>query len=246
MQHFVHILVRHDADQEHELLPREAVAQALHGGPHPVGVVTAVQQEGRAVPQKLKPARPLHSLQTGADGFFRNVPAVGPQDPQGGDGHRRIAGLVAADERQLHAGQAVKIKGDLVQISTIDLQFVEIHFGQRRVLFSGRSADDRIRFRHPAVTHHRTALFDDARLRGGDVGQGGAKLFHMVHAQRRDDRARRVLNDVGGIQRAAQAHFQHHNIAVFPGKVQHPQRGDDLELGGHVGHGIGGGLYLLH
>ena len=33
-----HILVRHDAEQEHELLPRKAVPQALHGGPHSVGV----------------------------------------------------------------------------------------------------------------------------------------------------------------------------------------------------------------
>ncbi len=42
-QHLVHILVRHDAEQEDELLPREAVPEALDGGPHPVGVVTAVQ-----------------------------------------------------------------------------------------------------------------------------------------------------------------------------------------------------------
>ena len=70
--------------------------------------------------------------QSGADGTFRHVPAFGPQHPQGGDGHRRVAGLVAADEGQVHPVQPVKIKGDCVQISTVDLQIVEIYFGHLR------------------------------------------------------------------------------------------------------------------
>ena len=246
LQHLVHILVGHDADQEHELLTGEAVLQALHRGPHAVGVVAAVQQEGRVMPQQLKAARPLHGLQSGADGTFRHIPAFGPQHPQGGDGHRRVAGLVAADEGQVHPVQPIKIKGDCVQISTVDLQVVEIHFGQGRVLLCCHPPDDRIGLRDPAVAHHRAARLDDARLGGGNIGQRGAQLPDVVHTQRGDHGALRILDDVGGIQRAAQPHFQHHDVALFAGKIQHPQRGDDLEFGGHIRHGVGGRLHPLH
>ena len=198
------------------------------------------------MPQQFKAARPLHGLQSGADGAFRHVPAFGPQHPQGGDGHRRVAGLVAADEGQVHPVQPVKIKGDCVQISTVDLQFVEIHFGQGRILLCSHPPDDRIGLRDPAVAHHRAARLDDARLGGGNIGQRGAQLPDVVHTQRGDHGALRLLDDVGGIQRAAQPHFQHHDIALFAGKIQHPQRGDDLELGGHIGHGVGGRLHPLH
>ena len=64
-QHLVHILVGHDAEQEDELLPRESVPEALDGGPHPVGVVTAVQQKSGRMPQQLEPARPAHLLEAG-------------------------------------------------------------------------------------------------------------------------------------------------------------------------------------
>ncbi len=74
-QHLVHILVCHNADEKDEFLPGEAVFQALHRGAHPVGVVAAVQQKGRAMPQQLKAARPAHRFQTPADGLFRDIPS---------------------------------------------------------------------------------------------------------------------------------------------------------------------------
>ena len=123
---------------------------------------------------------------------------------------------------------------------------MEIHFGQGRVLLCSHPPDDRIGLRDPAVAHHRAARLDDARLGGGNIGQRGAQLPDVVHTQRGDHGALRILDDVGGIQRAAQPHFQHHDVALFAGKIQHPQRGDDLELGGHIGHGVGGRLHPLH
>ena len=72
-QHLVHILIRHDAEQEHELLPRKAVPQALHSGPHSVGVVAAIQQKDGRMPQQLESARPAHLFQTGTDGTALHV-----------------------------------------------------------------------------------------------------------------------------------------------------------------------------
>ena len=43
-----------------------------------------------------------------------------------------------------------------------------------------------------------------------------------------------------------QAHFQHHDVAVLLDKVEHAQGGDQFKLGGHVLHGLGRRLYLLH
>ena len=211
-----------------------------------MGVVTAVQQKGGLVPQQLEAARPAYGLKAGADGALRDVPAMGTHHPQRRDGQRGVARLIAADERQAHTVQPVEVELHRIEVSTIVLQFVEIHLRQGGMLLSTDAADHGVRFRHAAVAHHRAALFDDARLRGGNVRDGGAQLLHMVHAQRRDDRARRRVNDIGGVQRAAEAHFQHHDIALLLGKIEHAQRRDDLELGGHILHGVGGRLHLLH
>ena len=144
------------------------------------------------------------------DGTVRDVPAPAAQYPQGRNGRGGVPGLIAADQGQADAIQAVKIKGDSIQIPVLDGQPAEIHHGQRRVPLCRRTGDDGIGRGHTAIAHHRTAGLDDARLGRRDIGQGGAQLLHMIHAQRRDDRALRRVDDVGGIQRAAQAHLQHH------------------------------------
>ena len=75
-----------------------------------MGVVGAVQQEGGRVPQQLEPARPAHRFKTGADGAFRDVPAMGAHHPQSRDSQRRISRLIAADQGQVHIRQAVKVE----------------------------------------------------------------------------------------------------------------------------------------
>ena len=240
LQHLVHVLVGHDAEQKDEFLAGETVVQTLDRGPHPVGVVAAVQQEGGRVPQQLEPARPADGLQTLPDGLLRDVPALFPQHPQHRDGDGGIPGLVAANERQAHPVQAVEVKGHFVQVAALHGQLREIDHMERGVLLCRRAGDDGVGLRHTAVAHHRAARLEDARLGRCDVRDGGAKFLHMVHAQCRDDRTLRRVDDVGGIQRTAQTHFQYHNVAVLLGKAEHPQRCDDLELGGHIGHGICG------
>ena len=53
LQHTVHVLIRHDGQQEHELLIREQLPQAVRCGGHALGVVAAVQQEHRVAAQYL-------------------------------------------------------------------------------------------------------------------------------------------------------------------------------------------------
>ena len=85
-----------------------------------------------------------------------------------------------------------------------------------------------------------------ARLGSGDIRQRWTQFLDVIHAQCGDHRAGRLFDDIGGIQRAAKPHLQHHDIALLLRKIEHSQCGDDLELGGHVLHSVGGGLYLLH
>ena len=245
-QHLVHVFICHNADQKDEFLPGETVFQALHRGAHPVGIVTAVQHKGRAVAQQLKASGPAYLLQPGADGAFRDVPALLPQHPQGGDGQRSVAGLIAADKRQTYPIQPVKAEGNCVQISAGDLQLCKIHLGKGGILLRCHPAQHSVCLRCTAVAHHRAARLDDARLGCGDIRQRGTKLLDVVHAQCRDHRAGRLFDDIGGIQRAAKPHLQHHDIALLLRKIEHSQCSDDLELGGHVLHGIGGGFYLLY
>ena len=245
-QHLVHVFICHNADQKDEFLPGEAVFEALHRGAHPVGVVAAVQHKGRAAAQQLKAPGPAYLLQPGADGAFRNVPALLPQHPQGGDSQRGVAGLITADERQPHPVQPVKAEGDCVQVAAGDLQLCKIYLSKGGILLRCHPAQHSVCLRCAAVAHHWAPRFDDARLGGGDIRQRGAQLLDVIHAQCCDHRAGGLFNDIGGIQRAAKPHLQHHDIALLLCKIEHTQCGDDLELGGHVLHGIGGGLYLLH
>ena len=67
----------------------------------------------------------------------------------------------------------------------------------------------------------------------------------MVHAHGRQHRRLRRIDDIGGIQRAAQAHFQHGNVALFPPEVQQSNGSDQLKLRGVVLHGLGGRADLL-
>ena len=114
------------------------------------------------------------------------------------------------------------------------------------MLFFRCPGDDGVRLRHTAIAHHRTARLDDTGLGGGDVCKGGAKLLHMIHTQRRDDRTLGRVDDVGGVQRTAEAHFQHHDVAFFLSEPEHPQRSDDLKLGGHIAHGFRRRADALH
>ena len=149
------------------------------------------------MPQQFEPARPAHLLEAGADGAVGDVPSPAPQHTEGRDGEGGVFRLIAADEGQTNTVQPVEIEGDGVEVAALHFEAGEIHHRERRVLLLGHTGDDSVRFRHTAVAHHRTARLDDAGLGSGDVRDGGAEFFYMVHAQRRDDRALGRVDDVG-------------------------------------------------
>ena len=60
----------------------------------------------------------------------------------------------------------------------------------------------------------------------------------MVHAHGGDDRRLRHVDHIGGVQAAAQAHLQHHDVAAALPEIQHGHSGDQLKLCGMIRHGL--------
>ena len=142
-------------------------------------------------PGQLTCSRPVRMA---LSGMFHPLPR---SHTEGRDGEGGVFRLIAADEGQTDTVQPVEIEGDGVEVAALHFEAGEIHHRERRVLLPGHTGDDSVRFRHTAVAHHRTARLNDAGLGSGDVRDGGAEFFYMVHAQRRDDRALGRVDDVG-------------------------------------------------
>ena len=68
----------------------------------------------------------------------------------------------------------------------------------------------------------------------------------MVHAHGGDYGSLRHIDDVGGIQCAAKAHFQHGDITVLPAEVQQGNGSYQLKLRRVLRHGLCGRPDLLH
>ena len=211
-----------------------------------MGVVAAVQQEGRVPAQQLKPAGPAHLGQPLPDGAVGDLPAPRPQGPQRLDGDGGVPGLVAGQQGQGQPLQPVVVKGLAFQAGAAEGQPAKIRHREGRALGHGRLRDDPACLGHVLIADNGAARLDDPRLGRGDAGQGGAQFFHMVHPQRGDDRALGRVDHVGGVQRAPQPHFQHHDVAAGLDKVEHPQGGDELKFGGGFRHGRRRRLHLLH
>ena len=74
----------------------------------------------------------------------------------------------------------------------------------------------------------RDAGFDDARFVRGDLGEGGPEHPRVLVVERRDRRDGRV-DDVGGVQEATQADFDHGHVARGGGEVVQGHRRRQLE-----------------
>ena len=72
----------------------------------------------------------------------------------------------------------------------------------------------------------------------------------MVEPDTADHARLRRVDNVRGIQPTAQAHFQHHDIALAGTEMLQGHRGHQLELGGMVAanrlHGLGVRAHRLH
>ena len=82
--------------------------------------------------------------------------------------------------------------------------------------------------------HHRRARLDDAGFFGSNPGNGRAEPSGVVEPDAAYDRDVRRINDVRGVEPAAQTYFQYHNLASDLGKVRKRYSGHQLELRGVV------------
>ena len=78
--------------------------------------------------------------------------------------------------------------------------------------------------------------FDDPGLRAGDLRQRVPEIFRVLKAYMCDHGHFRRINDVGGIELAAQSHLQYYNVTFLPAEIDHSDRRDELELARMVLH----------
>ena len=82
--------------------------------------------------------------------------------------------------------------------------------------------------------HRRAAALEDAGLLHRHRLDGVAEILGMVAPDRGDHGAGRVVDDVGGIDPAAEAHFQQQHVGRAFGKQQQGSRRGDLEHGDRI------------
>ena len=145
------------------------------------------------------------------------------------DGKAGIIELMPAEQfwrRQIHQAALVLID----QPPALDTDMPLLSRGmQRRAHAPGLRLDHRHRLRRLLGANHRHAALDDGGLLAGDGGQRVAEEFHVIHADRRDHGRHRRIDDVGGVEPAAEADFQQHHIGRVLREQTKRRRGLHLE-----------------
>ena len=80
---------------------------------------------------------------------------------------------------------------------------------------------------------------EDAGLFAGDGGDGVAEVVLVVEGDVGEDGEER-LDDVGGVEAAAEADFEDGDVDLLLGEVEEGEGGEDLEEAGGVGEVAGG------
>ena len=167
----------------------------------------------RACDQPLHPRRPF-----GADdaGLERRHPDLERLDrTQRCDGKPGIVELMPPEQfwrRQIHQAALVLID----QPPALDADMPLLSRGMHRRAHALRlRLDHRHRLRRLLGANHRRAALDDGGLLGGNRGQRVAEEFRVIHADRRDDGRDRPVDDVGGVEPAAEPGFQQHDIGFM-------------------------------
>ena len=99
------------------------------------------------------------------------------------------------------------------------------------------------------ITDHRTARLDDPGLFKGNLLHRISQHRSVVQGNGSDHRHLRHVNDVGGVEPASQAHFQHHNVALPLGKPAEGQGRDEFKFRDILPGGfqaLGGICHPLH
>src|SRR5581483_7704854 len=181
----------------------------------------------RPAGEALQPRRPFDRGEAGGDGGGGEREAGVAERGDRGTG---IDVLVAAGKaRRRQVEEAVLVLVD--EAAALGMRRPVAPAEEDRSALAGGlvldHVDDRGRLRRH---HHRTAGLDDAGLLARDRLDGRAEELLVVHRDRGDHRGERVLDDVGGVEAAAEPDLEERVVGGVIGKQDEGRRGGDLEL----------------
>ena len=144
-------------------------------------------------------------------------------------GHRQsgIVCLVFPGKRRTGKGHAFSKAGKLKAVNT---PVTALHQQRRpnlpRLIFNCRQGPSLLR-----RNHQRHTRLGDPGLFPGDRFQIIPEEHRVVEADRRDNRHQRLINNIGGVQTAAQANLEKADVSRVLGKRQQGGCGGHLEKG---------------
>ena len=183
--------------------------------------------------EPLHACRPARGRQTLLDRPFiqRDAGKARAQLQRRGDRGAGVDDLVAPNEHRqrqveelclrLHDKPAALLEG--IELLAPD--------HERRAAANGFGADHVLGLWLLLRNDRRHTRAQDAGLLVGDLGECRAQLLGMIHRDRRDDRKRRPIDDVGRIEPTAEPHLEQKHIGRLLGKCEERRRRRDLELG---------------
>ena len=221
--HLGMILVGQHAKQKHDRPTGKYIIQRLPQSTDAVRIVRPVQNQQRRSGKNFEPPRPDRFRQTLPDHRRRQPSVALRQQLAGPDRQRRIFGLVAAQQtdgirfRRRLPDPQFKNLPCLLNSAAGHRELPAQHFTNRPVP-ARRRLDHRQR-RAGSPGHDGYAGFYDPGLVMGDSFDRIAAAVSVLQRHVGDHRQLRQ-NDVRGVEQAAEAHFHHHDLRLFPGEPQ--------------------------
>ena len=236
--HGAAVLVCHDAGENDKLLVGQIILNVFLQGFHALGIVAAVYNEQRVGGKYLETPRPLGCGQTVIHGLGGDVPALTLENGQGCQNDRGIVQLMGAQKTQFQPLKGTKIKGLPTQIGTYRHDFFALGYQQQDLFLVTLLLNDFLYRLGGGIEDTAAAGFYDAGLGRGDLLQGTAEILRVVKTDVGNNGGFGSGDDIGGVQCAAHAGFQHDNVGVLPLKVLKSNGGDQLKFRRRFGHGL--------
>ena len=192
--------------------------------------MTAVQQHHGIFPQQFRSCRNTHLGKGIVRHCRRNQIAVHSQESNHLDSSHGVVHLVTPRHME-RIGETVILEHRLLQRFRKDTAVLHIGDHQLcifllcRLLYQADHIHGIIRGQH-----HRTALLDDTCLLCGDLCERVPQQSHMVEGYGSNCADQRLFHHIRGIQQAADAGFQNHQITVLFQKPEQRNGESDLKL----------------
>ena len=207
--------------------------------------MAAVDDEPGILAHPLKAAGPGDGAEALQKGLIRDIPAPAAQNLHGIQHRAGVLQLILPQKG--HGNLAVLPPGEALahEVRGEEPELGEPAFRQLRACLPADS------FHHAPDAgilipqDHGAAGLDDARLFGGDGLHSVAQDLGVIQTDAGDDRRLRRVDDVGGVQAAAKAHLQHHDVALCLLKEAEGDGRYQLKLGRGVRHGFRRQLHPL-